>query len=64
MVKKWIVYYTGCGMDDRGSIAGRGRDSFLFATTYILLLGPTQPSVQSVPRHFLGVKWPGREAVH
>jgi hypothetical protein len=38
---------------------------FLFTTTSLTALGPTQPPVQGVPGALsLGVKWPGREADH
>jgi hypothetical protein len=52
-------------MDDRGSIPGRNRDSFLFATASRPTLGPIQPPIQRVPGTlFPEVKRRGREADH
>jgi len=54
------------GLDDRCSVPGRFNDGiFFFATASILSLGPTQPSIQWVPRpHTPKVKWSGRKAEH
>jgi hypothetical protein len=49
---------TGCGLDGRGSIAGRGK-IFLFSSPD-RLWGPTRHSTQWVPR----IKRPGRDANH
>jgi hypothetical protein len=48
----------------RGRSSSPGKDkSFLFSTSSRLILGPTQPSIQRVPRVLSpGVKRPGREA--
>jgi hypothetical protein len=55
----------GYGLNDRGSIPSRGRDSFLFATASRSSLGSTQPTVCLVPGALsVGVKRPGREADH
>jgi hypothetical protein len=48
----------------RSSKPGRAKN-FLFCTSFILVLGPTQPAIKWVPEALsLGVKWPGREADH
>jgi hypothetical protein len=54
------------GLDDGGSIPGRGNDRiFLFATASRPALGPTQPPIQWLPGALsLGIKRLGREAAH
>jgi hypothetical protein len=53
---------TGCGLESRGSIPGRGK-IFLISTASRLALGPTQPPIQWVPETiFPGVKRQRREA--
>jgi hypothetical protein len=54
------------GMDDRGSITGRGnRGIFLFATGSRLAVGLTQRPIQCVPAALVpGVKRPGNETDH
>jgi len=47
------------GLDDRGSILGRGR-ILLFATKSMLALETFQPLIQCV----MWVAWPEREANH
>jgi hypothetical protein len=56
----------GYGLDDRGSVTGRGSwELFLFATASRPELGPTQPPIQRIPWALsLGVKRPRREADH
>jgi hypothetical protein len=45
------VWRLGYGLDNRGSISGRGNDGiFLFTTPSRPALGPTQPPNQWVPR--------------
>jgi hypothetical protein len=59
------VRKLGYGMDDRGSIPGRGNDGkfYFFATESRPALGPTQPSVQWEPVALSPrVEPPGREA--
>jgi hypothetical protein len=52
-------------MDDRGSIPGKGRDFFTFATTPRPALASTQPSIQWVPGALpSGAKRQEREAHH
>jgi hypothetical protein len=52
-------------MDDRGFETQRGLGIFLFTTVSRPALGPIEPSIQWVPGALsLGVKRPGREAVH
>jgi hypothetical protein len=46
-------YLKSAGMDNRGSIPGRGYEGiFLFATTSTPALGPTHPIIQRVPGGF------------
>jgi hypothetical protein len=55
---------TGYGLDDRGSIPGRG-EVILSSTASRPALGPTQPPIQWVTEALpLGVKRLGREADH
>jgi hypothetical protein len=62
------VQWLGYGLDDQGKIPSTGNEGiFLFATTSMLALRSTQPSLLSsgycgaLP---LGVKWLGQEADH
>jgi hypothetical protein len=55
---------TGCGLDGRNSIPGRGK-IFSFSTASIPALGTIQPPIQWVPLGLsAGVERPGREADH
>jgi hypothetical protein len=52
------------GLDDRGSIPGRGK-IFLFSTEFRTAVGPAQPPIQwELGSASHGVKQPGREADH
>jgi hypothetical protein len=52
-----LVQCLGYGPDDRGSIPGRDRDLFLFATASRLALGLIQPPIPMATRVcFLGSK--------
>jgi hypothetical protein len=59
---------TGYRLDDRGGgglESRQGMGIFPFTTTTRLVLGHTQPPIQWIPGAIsLGVKRPGREAVH
>jgi hypothetical protein len=53
------------GLDDRGFESRHWLRNFLFTIVSRPPLGPTQPSMQWVPRTCsLGIKWPGSEADH
>jgi hypothetical protein len=61
IILEWILQIISYGLDDRGSIPGRGSGIFfIFATASRPDVGPTQPHIQGVP----GVKRPVREADH
>jgi hypothetical protein len=56
------AYRLGYGLDDRGSIPGRGNDGIYFSSppSFRPALGLTHSPIQWVP----GIKRPGREADH
>jgi hypothetical protein len=56
----------GYGLDDKGSIPGRGGERiFFFVTVSRPVVRPTKPPIQWVPGTLsLGVKRPGRESDH
>jgi hypothetical protein len=58
------ILRLGYGMDDRGSILGRGNKGIsLLATASGPALWPTQPPIQTAPDALiLGIKRPGCEA--
>jgi hypothetical protein len=59
------VHGRRSGLDDRGSILGRGSDCFLFTTMTRPALGATKLPIQWVPGTFtLGLMRPRREADH
>jgi len=61
------VYKLGYGLDDRGSIPGRGNNGIFLSSLppYRPALRPTQPPIQRVPAALSpGVKQPVREADH
>jgi hypothetical protein len=43
------VWWLGYGLDDRGSIPGRGNEAIFFVTVSIPTLGPINPRIQWVP---------------
>jgi hypothetical protein len=58
-----LAWWLGYGLDDWGSIPGRSRDLFLFASVSRADVGPTQPPVKSVSEAISrGLKQPGHEA--
>jgi hypothetical protein len=61
-----VSIVSGYGLDDRGSITGRGERIFPVASVSRPVLGPTHPPVQWVPVILSpGVKArPGRDADH
>jgi len=64
-VRKNVSIETKLGLDDRGSIPGKGNDEIilLFATASRPALRQTQPPIQWVPGAFTqGVKRPGNGA--
>jgi hypothetical protein len=44
-----VSIVSGFGMDDRGSISGRGEMIFPLSSVYRLAVGPTQPPIEWVP---------------
>jgi hypothetical protein len=55
---------TGCGLDGRDSIPGKGKKIFSSPKSRPAL-GPTQPPIEWAPEALSpGLKWPGREADH
>jgi hypothetical protein len=56
---------AGYGLDDRGSITGKGKEIFLFSTASRQALGRTQLPIHRVSEDVSpGVKRPEREADH